>query len=154
MSKAIFMTINRLKRSDSTATISEVYLDDEFVCFAIEQPWNDNKPFESCVPTGVYNLEPFSSPKYGQTYALTNKVLGVTPYPTDFENGLTNRYAILLHSANWAFQLQGCIALGEALIVDGEGRHMVTNSKKTIAKVFERIDSRTMIEITNEGDWG
>lgn len=77
--------------------------------FTIEQPWNDNKIGESCVPAGTYKLVPYSSPTHGATYCLDNPLLniyGPGPFP------IGGRSYCELHSANWARQLEGCIALG------------------------------------------
>jgi hypothetical protein len=144
--------IVRFKESDNSATVGKCFLDDKFFCFTMEQPWNDNEPYKSCIPTGVYNLVDFNSPKFGHTYALVNEVIGVTPYKTNLNNR-TNRYAILFHSANWAKQLNGCIALGERLITDGNGDKMITSSANMTRNFLKKINSDSVVEIVNEGDW-
>jgi hypothetical protein len=153
MGKARIMKIVRLNKSNEESTVGELYLDDAFFCYTMEQPWNDNKPFKSCIPTGIYNLEKFKSKKYGNTFALYNEALGVTVEEKGFLD-LTNRYAILLHPANWAYQLEGCIAPGRKLIKDAGGKFMVTSSADTVKDLLSRIDVNTMVEIVNEGDWG
>jgi hypothetical protein len=75
--------------------------------FTIERPWMDNESGTSCVPEGTYQLIPYLSPKHGQTWCLENEALGVT---ADGHGGTRSRCEI--HSANWATQLEGCIALG------------------------------------------
>jgi hypothetical protein len=75
--------------------------------FSIELPWRDNEAGESCVPEGMYDLIPYFSPKHGSTWCLQNPALGVT---ADGAGGTRSRCEI--HSANWAEQLLGCIALG------------------------------------------
>jgi len=64
----------------------------------VERPWLDNQPNISCIPGGLYRVEWTLSPKYKRMMYL---ILG------DHK-----REGIRIHSANWAFQLQGCIALG------------------------------------------
>lgn len=79
--------------------------------FSIEQPWRDNKPGHSCVPAGDYLLIPYYSPKHGATWCLHNPALniyGTTPVASG------GRSYCELHAANWAEQLEGCIALGLA----------------------------------------
>jgi hypothetical protein len=73
--------------------------------YSIEQPWNDNAEGHSCVPVGTYQLVPYVSPKHGPTWYLLNHELGVGAADE------TRSYCEL-HSANWARQLEGCIALG------------------------------------------
>lgn len=77
--------------------------------FTIEQPWNYNIKDRSCVPPGVYELIPYQSPAHGPTWCLHNpgqNIYGRGAVP----NG--GRTYCEIHSANWAAQLLGCIALG------------------------------------------
>lgn len=145
------MTIIRLNKSDDESTVSEVYLDDKFVYFSIEQPWNNNIPYKSCIPTGTYNLKPYNSFKHGETYCFWNPNIGVTKYQDNsIEN---NRFACLSHVANWAHQLEGCVAYGDDLIKDNQDRFMVTNSAETFKKWLSSVDEKTVVTIKNEGDW-
>lgn len=73
--------------------------------FTIERPWLNNAGNVSCVPEGVYELVPYVSPKHGQTWYLRNHALGVGAAGE-------HRSYCEIHSANWAEQLEGCIALG------------------------------------------
>ncbi len=73
---------------------------------AVERPWKNNAAGISCVPEGTYDLVPHNSPKFGKCYALEAPNLGVTIY------GPSQRTHILIHPANTADQLEGCIALG------------------------------------------
>ena len=86
----------------------------------IEQPWTPNfngapggKPFESCVPDGMYRLASFVRPKNKRnTFILWNPKLGVHRWPQDHVHG-SGRDLCLIHRANWARQVQGCIAPGK-----------------------------------------
>jgi hypothetical protein len=80
----------------------------------VEQPWNDNKPFQSCVPAGIYTLREYASPRFGLTFALEGGTVALTRPEVD-ANPELKRYACLFHSANHARQLQGCIAPGMEL---------------------------------------
>lgn len=85
--------------------------------FTIEQPWKDNLKGHSCVPDGTYDLVPYYSNKHQcWTWCLHNAALGIfatdTMIPEYAEaNG---RAECELHSATWAFQLEGCVAPGLA----------------------------------------
>ena len=72
----------------------------------VERPWLNNQPGISCVPEGEYILEPHTSPKFGQCYALVAPELGVTI------SSQSLRTHILIHAANLPEQLEGCIAPG------------------------------------------
>lgn len=79
----------------------------------VEQQWNDNKPFESCVPAGIYTIRKVNSPTFGWTFALEGHDYGVavTKKEVNKHDHLT-RYACLFHSANVASELKGCVAPG------------------------------------------
>lgn len=85
----------------------------------IEQPWTPNpdgfkggKPFESCIPDGMYRLAPFIRPgNQAKTWMIFNPELGVYRFPQDHESG-EGRDLCLIHKANWAHEVQGCIAPG------------------------------------------
>ena len=155
------VTVKRLKKSYENETVSEIYIDDSFFCYGMEQPWNDNISFKSCIPKGVYNLENFNSSKYGKTYCFYNPYLGVTEYEDKDNTYLGyNRFACLIHSANWAHQLQGCLALGKECL-DYNDKHMITSSRDTVRLFFKKIDEflennepeDVMFEFLNEGDF-
>nr|WP_086940029.1 DUF5675 family protein [Thaumasiovibrio occultus] len=87
----------------------------EELCATVERPWLNNKPRESCVPSGTYRLLPHNSPTFGACYALEAEALGVTRW------GPSLRSHILIHVANLPSELAGCIAPGETFgSVNGE----------------------------------
>lgn len=83
-----------------------------FAFHTIEREWLDNRPGQSCIPTGRYRLEPYSSKKYPNHYALVNHDLDVFARAGDIPKGIKGRWGILIHIANIARQLEGCIAVG------------------------------------------
>lgn len=91
-------------------TFGRTSINGEFKGYSVEQPWQDNKPFKSCIPTGDYEVVAYDSQKYGRTLALKNLALGVGVF-----KGESERYAILIHPANIALELEGCIAFGTSL---------------------------------------
>lgn len=108
----------QLQRYSYAPTETEGQLHVEGYTFATIEPpwipWKDigGKPFESCVPDGVYALSPVKRAKDGSdSYVLINTELGVYP-DQESMNGAPGRYACLIHAANFVFQLNGCIAPG------------------------------------------
>lgn len=89
----------------SIATTGKMELPTGELLYSIECPWDNNSPDVSCVPEGKYVLVPYTSPAHGPTWYLDNVVLGVGDF------GARRSYCEL-HSANWARQLEGCIAFG------------------------------------------
>ena len=129
-------------------TLGELYADGELIAYTVEQPWANNKPFNSCIPAGVYNLIPFSSPKHPNTYALFNPELNVF---VEQQAELTARYACLIHPANWASNVEGCIGPGKTIGIGkdntGNMRLMVTDSQatfKTVADLIRQHDIKTL----------
>ena len=101
----MFLTLTRSSYT-TLATCGRLDIGAELL-YTLEQPWRNNETGCSCVPDGEYDLIPFVSPKHGPTWCLDNPALGVT------SDGRENtRSRCELHAANWAEQLQGCIALG------------------------------------------
>lgn len=83
--------------------------------YTIERPWLDNKPFESCIPLGEYNLKWQESPKFDWCYEVES---------------VEGRTHILLHVANYPTDVVGCIGLGLSLMGD---RIAVGNSRAAMA---------------------
>jgi hypothetical protein len=63
----------------------------------IERPWKDNKPQISCIPDGLYVCKHFDGKRFKDVWEVTN---------------VKGRTAILIHQANYAAELEGCIAVG------------------------------------------
>lgn len=104
----------------------------------IEPPWvpgNDpgedgGEPGKSCVREGIYALVPHDTVKHPRTFALVNPDLDVVHNPTPGK-----RSDVLIHSANWARELEGCIAPGQDRERDGEV-WMVTHSKASLRTIL------------------
>lgn len=124
-------------------TFGELYVDGEFVCYTVEREWSNNKQSFSCVPCGTYDLEPHESPTHGTCYALQQRSLGVTIY------GPSQRTHILIHIANKATELAGCIAPGKSLgVVSGEWA--VLNSGGAFNLLMTLLDGKpATLEIVN-----
>jgi hypothetical protein len=103
------------------------------VFFTIEQPWKDNLKGHSCVPLGTYALIPHSSEKHPNTWALDNPALKVYAEPAGNEPD-DARTDCLIHPANWAFQLEGCIAPGMGK-ADSDKGPMVTRSREAFGTI-------------------
>ncbi len=123
--------------SGDKAVYGEMYFNDTFLGVTVEPPWKDNKKGVSCIPSGEYSLVPHNSAKYGNVVAFHAPSLHV--YANDLlakdEKGEYRSYC-LIHSANFSYQLQGCVAPGDRFMVDGKGMPIgVANSKRTLEKL-------------------
>lgn len=119
---------------------------------SIEREWLDNKAFLSCIPLGRYHLEPYSSTKYPNHYALVNVGLSVYAKQEDIPEGTEGRYAILIHVANTADQLAGCIAIGlDRAYIKPNGHSIglgVSASKKAFKSLMIALDNDEEKHIT------
>lgn len=121
----------------SDVTLGHLYVDRARFA-TLEEPWIANLKGpggqrkaagvrESCVPDGLYRLEPHDGVKKQNVWALVNPMLGVTHYapPQDQPYG---RAAILIHSGNTVLDSEGCILVGLAHGII-EGRQAVLSSR-------------------------
>lgn len=132
----MYLELTRFKQ-DNYQTLGELTLyrtfTPVFTCKTLELPWRDNTPFKSRIPSGIYPVVKNISPKFG-------KSLWIQEVP--------NRTEILIHRGNFFYDILGCILVGENYYdIDGDGHVDVTNSRKTINKLYNLIEGDIAIEI-------
>lgn len=124
---------------------------ESFQANTMERPWvptplsQGGRKGESCVPPGLYRLERHNSEAHPNTWALVNPDLDVVHY----EDRLHPNYRclVLIHVANYARELRGCIAPGYGATVDDQGVRMVTNSRRAMIDLKRLLpwdDSHTL----------
>ena len=108
----------------------------------IERPWIPRRDAPcgtkgvSSVPLGMYQLSRHDSEAHPNSFALVSPMLWVYHYDEDVpadQVGLA-RTTVLIHAANFASELRGCIAPGLAR-GSGGPRRMVTSSRKAMAEI-------------------
>lgn len=99
--------------------------------WTVERPWLGNKPFESCIPEGVYQCKPYSSAKYPNTWELQD---------------VPERSKILIHAGNYAQDVQGCIAVGSALAAGG---WWVVKSQSAMQELREMLPPEFELNVTH-----
>ena len=102
-------------RSGPGGSFGRMSLDGVDFCATCEQPWRDNLEGHSCIPVGDYDLLPYDSPAHGPTVVFHNPGLGIYGTPDRIPPGKAGRSLCEIHSANWPFQLRGCVAVGRDL---------------------------------------
>lgn len=102
----------------------------------IEKPWIPDThgglcgmPSYSCIAVGTYRLEPRETEARGKHWLLSNTTLGLYRYPADVPRGQYGRSLVLIHAANWAHELHGCIAPGKRRYLERGGEWMVLESR-------------------------
>lgn len=113
-------------------TFGRIKLPEGWSCFTVERPWKDNKPFESCIPDGVYDLKKRRSP-------VVERASG-----GDYIEGwevcdVQGRSYIMIHPGNWPINFQGCIGVGKKYMVM-QGANGVTESRATFADLMGRLE--------------
>jgi len=132
----MYLELTRFKQ-DNYQTLGELTLyrtfNPVFTCKTLELPWRDNTPYKSRIPSGIYPVVKNISPKFG-------KSLWIQEVP--------NRTEILIHRGNFFYDILGCILVGEKYYdIDGDGHVDVTNSRKTINKLYDLVEGDIAIEI-------
>jgi hypothetical protein len=123
---------------DGVQTLGELAINDFngvtlFSCKTLELPFKGNARRVSCIPKSAYKVKKRYSPKYGNHFHILN---------------VPNRDFILIHNANYWFQLLGCIAVGENHIdINKDGKKDVTNSKGTMEKLNKWLPNEFTLTI-------
>lgn len=128
--------------STSDGTFGILRVNNE-IFHTVENPWINNQPFKSCVPSGDYSLVPHTSEKYGQVLCMVNEPRMITHWQETY----SKRYACLIHVANYSKDVQGCIGLGKR-----RHENMVTHSKIAISDFYHLINPNEIHKLTIE--WG
>lgn len=116
--------LNRFQQ-DQKQTLGELLFNGQEVAKTLELAWNDNNNRISCIPTGIYKAVRRKSAKYGNHFHITN---------------VPKRDFILIHNANYHYQLLGCIAVGkDHSDINKDGYLDVTQSKLTMQKLLKLL---------------
>lgn len=110
--------------------------------YTVERAWEDNAPFISCIPEGIYQVSKHQSPKFGECFILEGDTVG------RFEDDGKERSHILIHAANFSHQLQGCIAPGNA-ITSINGESGANSSKPALNWMLKNLPDVWELEITS-----
>ena len=114
-------------------TFGLLVADNKSIAVTCEDPWLDNKPFESCIPAGSYTAFNHGSLKFGNVWKLAN---------------VPNRTDILIHQGNTKKDTTGCILVGSrygTLL----GRRAILDSKKALMRLKVMLPERFTLIITN-----
>jgi len=105
-----------------------------FSAISLERGWQRNESNISCVPLGRYPLILEYSPKF-KTYLWELK-------------NVPNRSECKFHIANYWYQLNGCIALGNRINdINKDGYNDVLSSKSTLTSFHKALGQDTRAEI-------
>lgn len=104
----------------------------EHICYTLELAWNNNDPETSCIPTGIYTCIPHDSPKFPDTWEVSE---------------VPGRSAILIHNGNTQGNTHGCILVGTAEGTLG-GKPAVLHSVEALRLLQEELPDTFKLTIT------
>ncbi len=122
----------------------------------MERPWvpSPDSPAGtkgvSCVAPGRYRLFRHNSEAHPNVWALVNPSLDVYHFEADVPADRRGkaRTAVLIHSANWAEELRGCIAPGKERVKDRTGRWMVQRSRDALNEFRNILQGKVDVWLT------
>lgn len=110
---------------------------DNFSCVTLERPWFSNKRRESCIPEGVYVMRKRES-------AVVRRITGD---PEGWEiTDVSERDWIMIHPGNWVRNSDGCVLVGERVILH-DNQLFITNSQKTYRELMDVLDTKNEWDI-------
>ena len=114
-----------------------------WVSKSLELGWHDNKNDISCIPIGSYLC------RWTRSTRLSN-LAGHDIFTYEVV-GVPNRAGIRIHSANYFFQLKGCIALGSSTKdINSDGQLDVIHSGATVKRFNEIMNREDFTLIVTE----
>jgi hypothetical protein len=97
----------------------------------LEEPWRDNENSISCIPAGFYVCLRVRSPKFGNTFEVTN---------------VPNRSHILFHKGNTTDDTEGCILVGEEFSGTYD-RPRISSSERGFLEFMQLLEGRQGFEL-------
>ncbi|GAB6137917.1 DUF5675 family protein [Halanaerobaculum tunisiense] len=131
------MSTIRVVRKEETgeATLGEIFVDGERIGHTLEQPWQNNKQGESCIPPGKYWA-------YLRDQEQSNSRWDYNPI--QFID-VHNREYIQIHIGNYPEDTEGCILPGK-----GRGKNAVWNSADAFEEIVSKIDKTKPVKVIIE----
>jgi hypothetical protein len=126
------------KRKEATQTLGELTVYEDrikpvFECKTMELEEDCNAVRDDAIPVGLYDVVRRYSKKYGYHFHILN---------------VPNRSLILIHEANYSYQLLGCIGVGEKITdINKDGLDDVTNSKATKRTLLSLLPDKFKLKI-------
>ena len=124
------ISIIRIEESDQ-GTIGAMLIGGEAFCCTLEPPDNDNQQNISCIPEGKYRAIRIDSPRYGNTFEITN---------------VQGRSHVLIHAGNVVKHTRGCVLIGQ-YFGKLKGNRAVLNSGSTFQKFLGKMKGINFFEL-------
>lgn len=123
----------KIKISDHDHSSFGLLTFEDFSCFVLGLPWNNNLPNQSRIPKGTYPGHLHISPKHGQCIKIEDVV---------------GRTHILIHAGNFTREIKGCFLVGDSVkFLDADNIPDVTNSKSTLRKLLTVLPNEFEVQV-------
>ena len=116
------LKIYRLEEAED-GTFGALLINSHVFCVTLEPPDFDNRQNISNIPHGKYICKRIDSPKYGDTFKITN---------------VPNRSHVLFHAGNIVKHTRGCVLLARKWGVLGKDR-AILNSGNTFKEFMTKM---------------
>ncbi len=119
--------------SNNKATLSKIYLDDDFYCYGLEDQYQEVKvQNETRIPAGTYNIglrtEGGMTIKYALRYPFHKGMLHIQDVP-----GFT---CIYIHTGNKDSHTAGCLLVGQKR---DRGAYVISSSRYAYSRLYIAI---------------
>lgn len=124
-----------LKRTESNAyeTLGELLYNGAVIAKTLELPYRGNVRRVSCIPKGNYKVVRRKTAKYGNHFHLKD---------------VPGRSYILIHNANYYYNLLGCIGVGkEHIDINGDSLKDISYSVKTMKHLLAILPQEFILNI-------
>jgi hypothetical protein len=145
--------IERFAKIPGYGTFGRAHAGGLMLGYTVEQPWQNNRPFESCIPDGDYELRRRKSPTYGSLFVAVNHELNVYSRKNHRKDESGRYDCLFFHKGNLPRNFKGCSGLGKDLAWI-EGGLAVSSTKDTCQDAIEilrEFDELTMTIFSTEG---
>lgn len=112
-------------------TFGVLIVDDIPFATTLEREWLNNQQGISCIPVGTYICKRVQSPKFGNTFEITN---------------VPNRTSILFHAGNIDDDSHGCVLIGEQF-ENMNGEPAIISSKKGFAEFLNLLQGTNIFTL-------
>jgi len=116
-----------------TLTVYEDRIKPIYDCKTVELEVEKNEVRDDAIPAGLYTVVKRKSAKYGWHFHILD---------------VPNRSLILIHNANYSYQLLGCVAVGKKHIdINKDNLKDVTSSKSTMKELLKILPNKFTLKI-------
>jgi len=132
----MIITVNRQFQTKYT-TISTIFIDEEFQCFGLENPYNSVKiPGNTRIPPGEYPVRLRTDG--GKHHHYTKRYLSLHQGMLQIQN-VPGFEHILIHVGNYNSNTDGCLLLGRSVIREKSGDYMVGESSLAYVSFYKSV---------------